>query len=204
MVVHVQNELSEEVVEAGSLQFFSSPVPLPESRVISHKSRGFPSIYRKVIGVSLDSQGILPHVAMFVLSLKALGFGGIEESVGPLKDNGQNLCMEPEEVGGVPEDWKIANVVPLFKKGNRNDPGNYRSMTLTSVGSVLGPLLLVIYRNDLEENVAGLVSKFVDDTKIGGVADSEEDSQRIQQDIYQLEAWAEKWQMEFNPDKCEV
>ena len=71
-------------------------------------------------------------------------------------------------------------------------------------GSVLGPLLFVIYINDLEENIAGLISKFADDTKIGGVADSDEDCQRIQQDVDRLEKWAEKWQMEFNPDKCEV
>ena len=71
-------------------------------------------------------------------------------------------------------------------------------------GSVLGPLLFVIYINDLEEDVAGLNSKFADDTKIAGVADSDEHCQRIQQDIDRLENWAEKWQMEFNPDKCEV
>ena len=41
----------------------------------------------------------------------------------------------------------------------------------------------VVYINDLEENVAGLISKFTDDTKIGGVADSEEDCQKMQQDI---------------------
>ena len=49
--------------------------------------------------------------------------------------------------------------------------------------SVLGPLLFVVYINDLEENVHGLISKFVDDTRIGGVADSSGDCQRIQQDI---------------------
>eukprot|EP00061_Rhincodon_typus_P003342 g19860.t1 len=68
----------------------------------------------------------------------------------------------------------------------------------------MGPLTFMIYVTDLEDNIAGLISKFVDDIKIGGVADSEQDRQRVQQDIDQLEAWSEKWQMEFNPKKCEV
>ena len=71
-------------------------------------------------------------------------------------------------------------------------------------GSVLGPLLFVIYINDLDENVDGWISKFADDTKIGGVVDSVEGWQRIQRDIDQLQILAEKWQMEFNPGKFEV
>eukprot|EP00061_Rhincodon_typus_P000992 g13387.t1 len=35
------------------------------------------------------------------------------------------------------------------------------------------------------------------DTKIGGVADNEEDGQRIRQEIDEFKTWAEKWQMEF-------
>eukprot|EP00061_Rhincodon_typus_P008938 g32004.t1 len=54
-------------------------------------------------------------------------------------------------------------------------------------GSVLAPLLFVININDLEENVAGLISKSADNTKIGAVADSEEAYQRRQQDIDLLE-----------------
>eukprot|EP00061_Rhincodon_typus_P008564 g31281.t1 len=71
-------------------------------------------------------------------------------------------------------------------------------------GSVRGPLLFMVYINDLGENIAGLISMFADDTKIGGVADIEENCQRIQQDVENLKAWAERWQMAFNPDKCEV
>eukprot|EP00061_Rhincodon_typus_P005255 g24535.t1 len=35
--------------------------------------------------------------------------------------------------GGVPEDEQVANVVPLFKKGNRENPENYRLARLTLV-----------------------------------------------------------------------
>ena len=35
--------------------------------------------------------------------------------------------------GCVPADWKLANVAPIFKKGNRDSPGNYRPISLTCI-----------------------------------------------------------------------
>ena len=35
--------------------------------------------------------------------------------------------------GEIPEDWRFANVTPIYKKGCKEDPGNYRSVSLTSV-----------------------------------------------------------------------
>ena len=37
------------------------------------------------------------------------------------------------QYGEIPEDWRKANVTPLFKKGSKADPGNYRPVSLTSV-----------------------------------------------------------------------
>ena len=70
--------------------------------------------------------------------------------------------------------------------------------------SVLVPLLFVICINNLDENLHGMVSKFVDDTKIGGIVDSEGGYLGLQQYLDQLDQWADEWQMEFNLDTCVV
>ena len=45
--------------------------------------------------------------------------------------------------GDVPEDWRKANVTPIYKKGSREDPGNYRPISLTSIpGKVMEWILL--------------------------------------------------------------
>jgi len=35
--------------------------------------------------------------------------------------------------GEVPEDWRKASVTPIFKKGKKEDPRNYRAVNLTSI-----------------------------------------------------------------------
>ena len=35
--------------------------------------------------------------------------------------------------GEVPDDWKLASVTPIHRKGGKEDPGNYRAVSLTSV-----------------------------------------------------------------------
>ena len=46
-------------------------------------------------------------------------------------------------MGEVPDDWSLASVIPIYKKGRREDPGNYRPVSLTSVpGKIMEQFIL--------------------------------------------------------------
>ena len=69
-------------------------------------------------------------------------------------------------------------------------------------GSVLGPILFLVYINDLQEGVTGNILKFADDTKLFTKTKEIGDKQNLQDDIDKLVKWSEKWQMLFNFGKC--
>ena len=71
-------------------------------------------------------------------------------------------------------------------------------------GSVLGPVLFLVFIDDLEEGLMSDVLKFADDTKIFRRVDSDEDREALQRDLDGLAKWSEVWQMSFNVDKCKV
>ena len=237
-----------------------------------------------------------------------------------------NIFQKSLSEGTLPTDWKEAQITPLFKKGSKQDPGNYRPVSLTSVvckilesvirdkvinhlmtnnlltscqhgfvhgrscttnllkthddwskflddgakvdavyldfakafdsvphqrllvkvremgidgkvfswieqflkdrkqrvsvdgqlsewstvksgvpqGSVLGPVLFVIYINDLPSVVDSCCIMFADDTKIYNSVNTRDQTEKLQNDINSLTEWSDKWQLRFNADKCKV
>ena len=71
-------------------------------------------------------------------------------------------------------------------------------------GTVLGPLLFVIYINDMLDPITSDGLLFADDTKVFRQICSEENALQLQSDINKLEAWTKTWLLRFNADKCHV
>ena len=68
-------------------------------------------------------------------------------------------------------------------------------------GSVLGPLLFLIYINDLEKHVKSKIKFFADDTMIFSVVhDPLLTANELNQDLYTINNWAHQWKLSFNPD----
>ena len=57
---------------------------------------------------------------------------------------------------------------------------------------------------DLDEGTKCNISKFADDTKLGGRVNCDADAEILQNDLDRLGEWTNQWQMQYNLDKCEV
>ena len=68
-------------------------------------------------------------------------------------------------------------------------------------GSVLGPLLFLVYINDLEKNLKSQVKFYADDTMLYSVVyDAVVSASDLNHDLDLIQKWAYQWKMEFNPD----
>lgn len=68
-------------------------------------------------------------------------------------------------------------------------------------GSVLGPLLFLIYVNDIPGAISSSSLLFADDTKLYRPISDYRSFQQLQDDIVTLEHWSKLWQLNFNTEK---
>jgi hypothetical protein len=71
-------------------------------------------------------------------------------------------------------------------------------------GTVLGPLLFLLYINDLPDKLQNTTRLFADDCLVYSSGTTTEHIDSLQKDLKQLEHWQNTWQMSFNPSKCSI
>ena len=84
-----------------------------------------------------------------------------------------------------------------------NDQCSSWSSVLAGIpqGSILGPLLFLIYKNDLPENLQSPVKLFTDDTSLlSTVYEPNISASQLESDLKKISHWAYRWKMNFNPD----
>lgn len=71
-------------------------------------------------------------------------------------------------------------------------------------GSVLGPLLFILFINDLPNDAKSPAYLFADDTKLYRNISNPRDEIILQGDLNVLQSWSDNWLLNFHPDKCKV
>lgn len=77
-------------------------------------------------------------------------------------------------------------------------------MESPKVVSVLGPILFVIYINDMPNCVDAAAYIFADDTKVYKEIKKTNDRTSLQSDLDSLQTWSDTWLLKFHPNKCKA
>ena len=71
-------------------------------------------------------------------------------------------------------------------------------------GTVLAPVMFLVYINDMVEEVDSYISLFADDAKLLKRVENNTDCEMLQNDLNKIYEWSKRWEMEFNANKCKV
>ena len=70
--------------------------------------------------------------------------------------------------------------------------------------TVLGPLMFLLFINDLPDCVIAKTRLFADDCVIYRPIKTKKDYLQLQEDLHRLVEWEDKWGMCFHPEKCSI
>ncbi len=72
-------------------------------------------------------------------------------------------------------------------------------------GSILGPLLFLVYINDLPDSIKCNINLFADDSTLWEViTDATESVTKLNSDLIRIQQWSDQWHMTLNPHKTEM
>ena len=189
------SKIFEKVIYDNMYTFFR------ENNLISKKQSGFipgDSTINQLLAITTEIFNAFENVdetrAVFLDISKAFDKVWHEGLICKLKQNGINnklldlitsfLSDRKQRVvlNGIQSDWQnIYSGVPQ--------------------GSVLGPLLFLIYINDLSDNINSKIKLFADDSSLFiKVRNIEEAQSLLTYDLNTVTLWANQWKMQFNPD----
>ena len=115
--------------------------------------------------------------------------------------------LEAHGITGSVQEWIISWLKDRTQwveiQGAKSRPGKVRSGV--PQGSILGPVLFVIYINDLDDDIIiDILRKFADDTKQANKIRNQADADSFQFSLNRLFDWSKTWGMLFNIDKCKI
>ena len=123
------------------------------------------------------------------------------------KVNHRKLCIKLDHFGirGKLLDWFTDFLTGRSQQVVINGESSPKAKVTSGVpqGTVLGPLLFLIYINDLPEKV-GSLRLFADDSYLYRVINNVQDNLQLQKELDMLMEWEKQWSMEFHPDKCKI
>jgi len=120
-----------------------------------------------------------------------------------------HLLLQKLKSYGIQDD--IVNIVTSFLTGRTQkvvlDGYSSNPVAVSSgvpQGSVLGPLLFLLYINDLPDNIRSKCRLFADDSLIFRKISTKADYLALQNDLDEVIYWCNKWHMTLNLEKCEI
>ena len=100
------------------------------------------------------------------------------------------------------ESWLTSRTQAVVIDGERSTDATVDSGV--PQGTVLGPLLFILYINDIADNISSSIKLFADDCLLYRQINTKEDAALLQKDLDILTQWSSDWQMKFNPAKCSL
>ena len=120
----------------------------------------------------------------------------------------QRLLLKLEAFGihGSMLQWFSLFLTTRWQRVIINGCFSERSPVMSGVlqGSILGPLLFILYINDLPSSISSYMKIFADNVAMYHSVDSPNDCRVFQHDLNLVSTWCAKWQMRLNPSKCDI